>query len=164
MSNSHSLIESETFFIQLFVTNLWTCYFQTLAHQPSDKFNLKINKYFESTYKKANIAPMNFQHDCRGYTGGTRRKSSSISGQNVTQSTPPSSYGKEQQIWLLAPGKGCTWSHWMISKYICINDIPKITIQVFHCNISRKNLPGWLQKCVFLHRVSNIFQGDVQHL
>lgn len=72
--------------------------------------------------------------------------------------------GKEQHIWLLAPGKGCKWSHWMISKYVCINDIPKITIQVFHGNISRNNLPGWLQKCVFLHRVSNIFQGDVQHL
>lgn len=46
MSNSHSLTESETFFIQLFVTKLWTWYFWILAHQPLDKLNLKINKYF----------------------------------------------------------------------------------------------------------------------
>lgn len=165
MSNSHSLTESETFFIQLFVTNLWTCYFQTLAHQPLDKLNLKTNKYFESIYKKANTAPMHCQHDCREHTSGTRCTSFCISGQNVTQSTPSSSItGKEWHIWLSAPEKGCKWSHLMIWKYICINDIPKKTTQVFHGSISRRKLSKWLQKCVFLQRVSNIFQGGVQHL
>jgi len=63
MSNIHSLTESETFFIKLFVINLLTCYFLRLANQPLDKFHLKINKYLESIYKKASIGHLHLQHD-----------------------------------------------------------------------------------------------------
>lgn len=52
--------------------------------------------------------------------------------------------GKEWYIWLSVPDKCCKWSHLMIWKYICINDVPKKLTGVFHSTINRKESPRWL--------------------
>lgn len=162
MSNSHSLTESETFFIQLFVTNLWTCYFQTLAHQPLEKLNLKINKYFESIYKKTNIAPMHFQQYCREHTGGTRCKSSS---KNVIQSTPSPSYYWERtahltQLQTQAANEGIWWSENTFASMTFLKELYTCFMAIF----PKRSSQGGNRSMYFYIESATYFQGDVQHL